>query len=161
MVLSRANLEILLVKRGPSDVKSLKFRSIIEKREFSREGWITISFGPINGQLTHNSVYRFFGHETFPCRYAWLPKAAQAVSEDPSILASAKEDDAMVKLGVGKNMVRSIKFWAEAAGIVVSDTAGHELTDFGRAWGSGVIFDSAEKPPIFLCSALRMLPIRM
>jgi hypothetical protein len=77
-------------------------------------------------------MYKFSGHETFPCRYAWLPKAAQAVSEDPSILTFAREDDAMVKLGVGKNMVRSIRFWAEAVGIIAGNTAGHELTDFGR-----------------------------
>jgi hypothetical protein len=76
--------------------------------------------------------YRFSGHETFACRYAWLPKAAQAVNEDPTILTSAREDDAMVELGVGKNMVRSIRFWAEAADIIASTKTGHELTSFGR-----------------------------
>lgn len=87
------------------------------------------------GQLTHKTttwMYRFSGHETFPCRYAWLPKAAQAVSENPDILSPPKEDDAMVKLGVGKNMVRSIRFWAEAADIIANCKAGHRLTDFGR-----------------------------
>ncbi|MBI4524602.1 MAG: DUF4007 family protein [Deltaproteobacteria bacterium] len=77
-------------------------------------------------------MYRFSGHETFPCRYAWLPKAVQTVSENPDILTPAKEDDAMVKLGVGKNMVRSIRFWAEAADIIANTKAGHALTDFGR-----------------------------
>lgn len=77
-------------------------------------------------------MYRFSGHETFPCRYAWLPKAAQAVNEKSDILTSAKEDDAMVELGVGKNMVRSIRFWAEAADIITHSKIGHELTDFGR-----------------------------
>jgi hypothetical protein len=38
----------------------------------------------------------------------------------------------MVKLGVGKNMVRSIRFWAEAAGIISGCKDGHELTDFGH-----------------------------
>lgn len=38
----------------------------------------------------------------------------------------------MVELGVGKNMVRSIRFWAEAADIISSTKTGHELTDFGR-----------------------------
>jgi hypothetical protein len=32
-----------------------------------------------------------------------------------------KEEEAMVKFGVGKNMVRSIRFWAQAAGIIVSN----------------------------------------
>ena len=48
--------------------------------------------------------YRFSGHETFPCRYAWLPKAVQWLAEDPALFRN--EDQAMVKLGVGKNMVR-------------------------------------------------------
>lgn len=76
--------------------------------------------------------YRFSGHETFPCRFAWLPKAAHAISEFPDILTSAREDDAMVKLGVGKNMVRSIRFWAEAADVIISNKTGHSLTAFGQ-----------------------------
>jgi len=76
--------------------------------------------------------YRFSGHETFACRYAWLPKAALAVDGDSSILTAAREDDAMVELGVGKNMVRSAKFWAESAGIIASTKEGHQVTEFGR-----------------------------
>lgn len=26
-------------------------------------------------------LYRFSGHETFPCRYTWLPKAVVALQE--------------------------------------------------------------------------------
>lgn len=80
---------------------------------------------------------RFSGHETFVCRYAWLPKAAQAVANDATILSSGREDEAMVELGVGKNMVRSIRFWAEAADIIVSTKQGYVITNFGRRllWG--------------------------
>jgi hypothetical protein len=74
---------------------------------------------------------RFSGHETFACRYAWLPKAAKAVSEDPTILTSAREDDAMVELGVGKNMVRSIRFWAESSDVIQPGPDRHDLTEFG------------------------------
>src|SRR5215469_4181821 len=59
--------------------------------------------------------YRFSGHETFPCRYAWLPKAVQSLSDDTSLFRD--EDEAMVRLGVGKNMVRAIRFWTDAAGV--------------------------------------------
>ena len=80
-----------------------------------------------------NSVtFRFSGHETFVCRYAWLPKAANAVSKDCSILTSTREDDALVELGVGKNMVRSVRFWAEAADVIFPAAGGHQLTEFGR-----------------------------
>lgn len=40
----------------------------------------------------------------------------------------------MVDLGVGKNMVRSIRFWAQAAGLIESQKkgSGYSVTDFGR-----------------------------
>jgi len=90
--------------------------------------------------------YRFSGHETFPCRYAWLPKAAQAVAEkgNHDIFTSAREDDAMVKLGVGKNMVRSIKFWAEGVDVLETAEAGHKLTDFG----CHLFIGTASQPPL-------------
>lgn len=75
---------------------------------------------------------KFSGHETFACRYAWLPKAVRVIDADESILSSAREDDAMVELGVGKNMVRSIRFWAEAADVIRSKKSGHEVSEFGK-----------------------------
>lgn len=60
--------------------------------------------------------YVFPGHETFPRRYAWLPKAVRGVSENPRLFSD--EDQAMVHLGVGKNMVRAIRFWAVAARVI-------------------------------------------
>lgn len=40
----------------------------------------------------------------------------------------------MVRLGVGKNMVRSIRFWAETAGVIKSleDQKGYGVTSFGQ-----------------------------
>ena len=29
---------------------------------------------------------RFSGHETFPCRYSWLPKAYLAIEADPRLI---------------------------------------------------------------------------
>lgn len=75
--------------------------------------------------------YRFTGHETFPCRYTWLPKAILAIRKSPHILSS--DDDAMVELGVGKNMVRAIRFWAFASGIAINLGAkGWAVTPFGE-----------------------------
>lgn len=75
--------------------------------------------------------YRFSGHETFPCRYAWLPKAYRVLREDKD--AFADEERAMVSLGVGKNMVRAIRFWAQAACVAESvRTGGYQVTEFGR-----------------------------
>lgn len=52
---------------------------------------------------------RFSGHESFPLRYMWLPKAVQGLVHDSRLFAD--EEYAMVVLGVGKNMVRSIRHW--------------------------------------------------
>lgn len=75
--------------------------------------------------------FRFSGHETFPCRYTWLPKAFKAVEEDPR--AFADEERAMVTLGVGKNMVRAMRFWVQVAHIVAPcDDGGYAVTELGR-----------------------------
>jgi hypothetical protein len=72
---------------------------------------------------------RFSGHETFACRYAWLPKAYRALRQKPTQFA--EEDDAMVELGLGKNMVRSLRFWVEVAGLATFERGyGLRLTPF-------------------------------
>lgn len=76
--------------------------------------------------------YRFSGHETFPCRYSWLPKAHSALKADPRVFAD--EDQAMISLGVGKNMVRAIRFWAQAAGLAQpAQNSSYSITPFGHA----------------------------
>lgn len=57
----------------------------------------------------------FAGHETFTLRHAWLPKAVKYTREEPDLF---HQDEAMVTLGVGKNMVRSIRHWALASGVL-------------------------------------------
>ena len=59
---------------------------------------------------------RFTGHETFPCRYPWLPKAVTALQKDSDLFKDI--DQAIVVLGVGKQMARAMKFWVEAAKVV-------------------------------------------
>lgn len=74
--------------------------------------------------------YSFAGHETFPFRYAWLPKGVAAVNTNSQIFL---QEDAMVTLGVGKNMVRSIKHWCEATGLIASsDRKNFSVTPIGQ-----------------------------
>lgn len=61
---------------------------------------------------------RFSGHESFVCRYGWLPKAYQAVSVAPNLLKD--EERAMHTLGIGRNMLKSLQFWCEATGVLLS-----------------------------------------
>jgi hypothetical protein len=78
--------------------------------------------------------YSFAGHETFPFRYAWLRKAMKFVDGAPEAFG---REDAMVQLGVGKNMVRSMRHWALACGVLVEKDKSRgkslEATAFGRS----------------------------
>ena len=82
-----------------------------------------------SNQIDH---LRFTGHETFACRYAWLPKAVRGVDGDPELFSDV--DAAMVTLGVGKNMVQAIKFWAEAAAVIepMEQGKGYRVSEFGQ-----------------------------
>lgn len=74
----------------------------------------------------------FGGHEKFVFRHGWLKKGIDGVIADPAIFSS---EDALVALGVGKNMVRSIRHWCLAT--QMAEEEGHPLrsvrpTDLGR-----------------------------
>lgn len=69
--------------------------------------------------------YSFSGHESFQCRHLWLKKGYDYVSKGKSFNA----EDAVVELGVGKNMVSSIRFWMKAFDLL---TQSDELTEFAH-----------------------------
>ena len=58
----------------------------------------------------------FANHESFHLRYGWLKKAYDAIKEDNKMFL---RDNATIKLGVGKNMVRAIRFWALTSKILM------------------------------------------
>lgn len=58
--------------------------------------------------------YTFSGHDSFQCRQLWLKKGFDYVQEKRSF----SDEEAVVELGVGKNMVSSIRFWLKAFNIV-------------------------------------------
>ena len=70
----------------------------------------------------------FGRHETFALRYGWLTKGFQALAHNPDVFTS---DDATVELGVGKNMVNSIRYWLQAARIVERTREGFLPTKLG------------------------------
>lgn len=84
--------------------------------------------------------YRFSGHESFPLRYAWLPKAARAIDDNAD--AFGDEEATMVELGLGKNMVRALRFWVQASGIAEPAARGLRVSDFGRL----VLLDESGDP---------------
>ena len=63
------------------------------------------------GILEQHGRPTFGGHEKFVFRHGWLKKGVDGVREKPLIFNS---DEALMTLGVGKNMVRSIRYGALA-----------------------------------------------
>ena len=91
---------------------------------------------------------RLSGHETFPLRYGWLKKAFDAVAEqecagrERSVFLA---DDSIARFGVGRNMVRSMRHWATAAGVIAKDA--RTTTPLGRfLFGDGGIDPYMEDP---------------
>ncbi len=80
----------------------------------------------------------FSGHETFRCKTHWLKRGYDFVCEGSNF----NDEDAVVKLGVGKNMVASIKFWMKAFGLIDIDNRLSELSHH-------LLNDSDGKDPFF------------
>jgi len=74
----------------------------------------------------------FSGHETFVLRSNWLKKAYDLLQERPDLFFL---EDAFVRLGVGKNMAQSIRFWGRVCNVFerLESGAGHRATWLGTA----------------------------
>ncbi len=72
----------------------------------------------------------FSGHESFTCRYGWLPKLYEAVDEDSHLFSS--DEKAILRLGLGRNMVKALRFWGEAFGLTSTRGGEVHLTTFAR-----------------------------
>lgn len=68
--------------------------------------------------------YTFSGHESFICKSLWLKKGYDYLKGGNGF----NDVDAVVKLGVGKNMVSSLRFWMKSFGLIKDD----KLTPFAE-----------------------------
>jgi hypothetical protein len=69
--------------------------------------------------------FTFSGHDSFQCRHLWLKKGYDFVNKKKSF----NDEDAVVELGVGKNMVNAIRFWMKAFNLLSTN---EELTEFAH-----------------------------
>lgn len=69
-------------------------------------------------RLSEAAEPTFARHETFHPRYGWFRKACAFSAADSRIFT---REDAPARIGVGKNMVRSIRFWGLAAKLITED----------------------------------------
>ena len=76
---------------------------------------------------------KFRGHETFSIRKGWLSKGMKQVAADPSVFVS-KTKNPMDVLGIGANMVKSLRYWLPAVGLTESQKGkgAQYLTRFGK-----------------------------
>lgn len=77
---------------------------------------------------------KFRGHETFFIRKGWLSKGLRGINQDGNLFLS-KEVNPMDALGIGSNMVKSLRYWLQAVGLTSEPSSGRRkqtLTEFGQ-----------------------------
>lgn len=77
---------------------------------------------------------KFRAHETFYIRKGWLSKGIKNVVRNPAVFLN-KDENPMDVLGIGANMVKSLRFWLQAVGLTEetkSTRRQQSLTDVGK-----------------------------
>ncbi len=77
----------------------------------------------------------FSGHESFVCKQFWLKKVYDFSKHKKKF----SDDNSVVDLGVGKNMVASLRFWGKTFGILNENDTPTDLANY--------IFDTRGKDP--------------
>ena len=82
---------------------------------------------------------RFRAHETFFIRKGWLSKGMERIVAKKDLFVD-KTENPMDVLGIGSNMVKSLRYWLQAVNLTEEPKSGKRiqtLTDFGR-----LVFDN-------------------
>ncbi len=77
---------------------------------------------------------KFRGHETFFIRKGWIYKGMKNVLNDSTVFMGTNGNP-MDILGIGSNMVKSLRYWLQAIGLTSEPTSGKRtqtLTDLGK-----------------------------
>ena len=80
----------------------------------------------------------FSGHETFRCKTHWLKRGYDFICNEGNF----NDEDAVVRLGVGKNMVSSIKYWMKSFGFLDINNRPTKMAEF-------LLNDDDGKDPFF------------
>lgn len=64
------------------------------------------------------TILKFSGHQTFPIRYGWIYKIIQEVENGESLSSKSNIEKQMQSMGMGKNMVLSVRYWIRALNLV-------------------------------------------
>lgn len=72
--------------------------------------------------------YKYCGHESFSIRKNWLQKGIQNID---GLRGGKQELNAMDRTGLGRNMVKSLRYWLKATGLASPDKDG-SLSQLGE-----------------------------
>lgn len=72
---------------------------------------------------------KFRSHETFFIRKGWLSKGMKNVAIKPEVFVT-KDEKPMDILGIGSNMVKSLRYWMQATGITEEPKSGKRVQSF-------------------------------
>ena len=73
---------------------------------------------------------KFRAHETFFIRKGWLSKGMKYVKQTDGMVFIDKENNPMDTLGIGSNMVKSLRYWLLATGLTEENTNGKRIQTF-------------------------------
>lgn len=76
-----------------------------------------------------NNKVKMKRHESFSIREGWLTKGIRTIKEDSKVFSSA---DATDILGLGTNMVKSLKYWMSATCLIEENNRSVTLSKFGE-----------------------------
>jgi hypothetical protein len=74
--------------------------------------------------------FSYTGHESFPFRISWLPKAVAALEAGIDPFTDPREG--MTRLGLGKNMIQSLAYWVVVTGLATKTAGGLHPTNFAE-----------------------------
>ena len=76
-----------------------------------------------------NNKVKMKRHESFSIREGWLAKGIRTIKEDSKVFSSS---DATDILGIGTNMVKSLKYWMTATCLIEESNRSISLSKFGE-----------------------------
>lgn len=103
-------------------------------------------------------IAAFARHETFHPRYGWMKKGVDVASRDPMAFV---RDEASVDLGVGKNMVRAIRYWCHATKVLVDAPGARGGGSVPTVFGSQLIGTKGKDPYLENLGSLWLLHWRL
>ena len=94
--------------------------------------------------LFNMTDFRFAGHETFHCRQQWLYKGLNYFIRTPKY-DTAPNDETIIRLGVGANMVKSISHWLKACNIIDANSKEFRMTPEAKVIFGGTTINGLDQ----------------